>query len=47
MQIQVRHFKHDEFERFLVAAYPYYTSAFSCMAAFLIFGVVFLYHRDK
>jgi oligosaccharyltransferase complex subunit beta len=46
-QIQVRHFRHDEFERFLVAAYPYYTSAFSCMAAFLIFSVVFLYHRDK
>lgn len=46
-QIQVRHFKHDEFERFLVAAYPYYTSAFSCMIAFLIFSVVFLYHRDR
>lgn len=46
-QIQIRHFKHNEFERFIVAAFPYYTSAFSCMVAFLIFSFVFLYHKEK
>ena len=46
-QISVRHFMHNEFERFIVAAYPYYASAFSSMIAFLIFSFVFLYHREK
>lgn len=46
-QISVRPFRHNEFERFISAAYPYYVSAFSCMVAFWIFGFVFLYHRDK
>ena len=46
-QIPIRHFKHDEFERFIVAAYPYYSSAFSVMIAFFIFSFVFLYHKEK
>lgn len=46
-QVPVRHFKHNEFERFIVSAYPYYASAFSCMIGFLMFGFVFLYSRDK
>lgn len=46
-QISVRHFRHNEFERFIPAAFPYYASAFSCMAAFVIFSFVFLYHREK
>ena len=44
-QVPVRPFKHDEFERFILTAYPYYTSAFSCMAAFLVFGIFFLYQK--
>ena len=44
--VPVRPFRHNEYERFIVAAYPYYGSAFSMMAAFLVFGIVFLYHRD-
>lgn len=43
--VSVRPFRHDEFERFLVAAYPYYMSVFSTMAAFFVFGFAFLYHK--
>jgi oligosaccharyltransferase complex subunit beta len=43
--VPVRPFKHNEYERFLVAAYPYYASGFSTMAAFFVFGFFFLYHK--
>eukprot|EP00897_Mesotaenium_endlicherianum_P009771 jgi/Mesen1/8822/ME000053S08219 len=44
-QIPVRPFRHDEYERFIGSAYPYYASAFSMMAGFFVFGFVFLYHK--
>ena len=44
-EIPVRPYKHNEFERFLTAAYPFYASAASTMAAFLAFGFVFLYQK--
>lgn len=44
-QIPVRPFRHDEYERFIRAAYPYYSSCFSMMFGFFIFGVLFLYHK--
>ena len=44
--VPVRHFQHDEYPRFLTAAYPYYASSGSMMAGFLLFSVVFLYHKD-
>jgi oligosaccharyltransferase complex subunit beta len=40
---QVRPFKHDEFDRFLVPAYPYYTAAATTMLGFALLTVVFLY----
>ncbi|KAF6264698.1 dolichyl-diphosphooligosaccharide-protein glycosyltransferase [Scenedesmus sp. NREL 46B-D3] len=43
--VPVRPFKHDEYERFLVAAYPYYASVLSTMAAFFLLGFAFLYSR--
>lgn len=43
--VPVQPFKHDEFERFLVPAYPYYASVLSTMAAFFLIGVVFLYSK--
>jgi len=43
----VRPFKHDEYERFLLAAYPYYASALSTMVAFFGLGWVFLYSGGK
>lgn len=45
--VAVRPFRSDEFERFIPQAYPYYISSFSVMAAFAVFGVVFLYSDDK
>ena len=44
-EVPVRPFKHNEFERFLTAAYPFYASAASTMAAFLAFGFAFLYQK--
>eukprot|EP01018_Ginkgo_biloba_P031921 Gb_28463 [translate_table: standard] len=44
-QIPVRPFRHNEYERFIKAAYPYYGGAFSMMAGFFIFGLFFLYHK--
>lgn len=45
-QVSIRPFKHNEYERFIFSAYPYYTGAFSMMAGFFVFSVAFLYHRD-
>ncbi|GLD92058.1 hypothetical protein PINS_up000591 [Pythium insidiosum] len=46
-QVSLRPFKHDEYERFIPAAYPYYVSAFSMMAGVFVFSVFFLFHADK
>ncbi|KAI8472693.1 MAG: dolichyl-diphosphooligosaccharide-protein glycosyltransferase [Monoraphidium minutum] len=43
--IPVQPFKHDEYERFLLPAYPYYASTLSTMAAFFLAGWVFLYGK--
>ncbi|KAF5826804.1 dolichyl-diphosphooligosaccharide--protein glycosyltransferase 48 kDa subunit precursor [Dunaliella salina] len=45
-QVPVRPFRHNEFERFLVCAYPYYASAASSCVAFFVLGWFFLYHKD-
>jgi len=44
--VAVRPYRHDEYERFIVAAYPYYASAFSMMFGFALFTLFFLYHQD-
>jgi len=46
-QVSVHPFRHDEFERFIDVAFPYYVSAFSMMAGFFLFGIVFLFSRPK
>jgi oligosaccharyltransferase complex subunit beta len=43
--VPVRPYKHDEYERFLLPAYPYYASVLSTMAAFFLLGFVFLYSK--
>ncbi|KAL2905614.1 Dolichyl-diphosphooligosaccharide--protein glycosyltransferase 48 kDa subunit [Bienertia sinuspersici] len=43
--IPVRPFKHDEYERFIPVAFPYYGGSFSMMAAFFIFSILYLYHK--
>ena len=45
-KISLHPYKHDEYDRFLLAAYPYYAGAFSMMGGFFIFGVLFLYNKD-
>jgi oligosaccharyltransferase complex subunit beta len=42
----VRPFRHDEYERFIPAAYPYYASAFSMIFGFYLFTFLFLYHQS-
>lgn len=44
-QVPVRPFRHNEYERFIVSAFPYYMSALSLMAAFVVLDVLFLYQK--
>lgn len=45
--VSLRPYKHDEYDRYLLTASPYYTSAFSAMIAFFVFSIFFLYSSDK
>lgn len=45
-QFSVRPLRHDQYERFIVSAYPYYASAFSMMVGVFIFSIVFLHHKE-
>jgi len=45
-QVSIHPFRHDQFERFIDVAFPYYASAFSMMIGFFVFGIVFLYSRS-
>jgi oligosaccharyltransferase complex subunit beta len=42
-QVSIRPFKHNEYERFIGSAMPYYAAVFSTMGAFFIFSFFFLY----
>lgn len=42
-KIPVRPFKHNEYDRYLFQAYPYYIGVFGTIASFFIFFVYFLY----
>jgi len=44
-QVSVRPLQHTQYERFIISAFPYYTSAFSMMAGLFIFSLFFLYHK--
>lgn len=46
-KIPLRPFNHDEYNRFIPTAYPYYVSVFSVLFGFIIFAIVFLYGRNK
>lgn len=41
-QVNVRPYRHNEYERFITSAYPYYTAAFVSMAAVFVFSLLFL-----
>lgn len=44
-QIPVRPFRHNEYERFIPTAFPYYGASFSMMTGFFIFTIVYLYNK--
>nr|CAH8823846.1 unnamed protein product [Trichobilharzia regenti] len=46
IQVPVRPFTHTQYERFIVSAYPYYTSAISMMVGLILFSFIFLYYKD-
>jgi len=46
-QISVIPLRHDQYERFISSAYPYYASAFSMMAGVCIFSLVFLHYKEE
>lgn len=46
-QVSIRPFKHNEYERFIPTAYPYYTSSFSAMVGFLMFSMYFLFSSSS
>ncbi|KAL4132349.1 hypothetical protein QTP88_009515 [Uroleucon formosanum] len=39
--------EHTQYERFILSAYPYYSSAFSMMFGVFIFSFVFLHYREE
>ena len=43
--VPVRPFRHDEYERFIPQAAPYYAAAASMMAGFFALGFLFLYTK--
>jgi oligosaccharyltransferase complex subunit beta len=45
-QVAVRPFKHNEYDRFIPSAYPYYTATFCMMAGFFVFSAFFLFTKD-
>ena len=44
--MSVRPLRHNQYERFIPSAYPYYASAFSMMAGVFVFALVFLHMAD-
>lgn len=46
-QVSIRPFKHNEYERFIFSAYPYYSSALSATIAFFVFSLFFLFSSDS
>eukprot|EP00092_Neocalanus_flemingeri_P036497 GFUD01039740.1.p1 GENE.GFUD01039740.1~~GFUD01039740.1.p1 ORF type:complete len:433 (-),score=127.73 GFUD01039740.1:260-1558(-) len=46
-QISVIPLRHDQYERFISSAYPYYASAFSMMAGVCVFSLVFLHYKEE
>lgn len=46
-RVTLRTKKHDEFERFLLAALPYYVGTFATIIGSLVFVLLFIYSRDK
>jgi oligosaccharyltransferase complex subunit beta len=46
-KVTVRPYRHNQFERFLVCAGPYYASVFASISGFVLFSFSFLYHKNS
>ena len=46
-QVSIRPFRHNEYPRFLTAAYPYYASTFSMIAGFIVFSAIWLSQKSQ
>jgi len=46
-RVPVRPFRHNEYERFIPSAFPYYAGATSMLVGLFLFSWVFLYHRER
>lgn len=44
-QVPIRPYKHNEYERFITQAFPYYASIAAMMAGFFVTGLAFLYTK--
>lgn len=38
--------RHNQYDRFLSSAWPYYASEFSMLAALFVFSLLFLFHKE-
>lgn len=47
LQVSIRPFLHDEYERFIFRATPYYITAILNLVGVFIFGLVFLYGKQN
>ncbi|KAJ1559904.1 hypothetical protein HK405_008916, partial [Cladochytrium tenue] len=45
--VAIHPFRHNEYPRFLSAAYPYYVNSFSMIAGFFALSAVVLFHREN
>lgn len=45
-QVSIRPLRHDQYERFIISAYPYYASSFSMMAGVFVFALIFLHYKE-
>jgi len=46
-QVSVHPLQHNQYERFIPSAYPYYASAFSMMAGVFVFSFAFLHMKEE
>jgi len=46
-QISIHPLQHNQYERFIYSAYPYYASAFSMMAGVFFFSFIFLHLKEE
>jgi len=47
VQVSVHPLRHNQYERFIASAFPYYASAFSMMGGVFLFALVFLHNKEE